>query len=123
MLDIQQKRKVRSVMYHKGTLVLLFLVVLFAMHSTWLVYNKKKDSENMRNMSLKQVEELRLRSNELELRINKLATVTGVEEEIRSKFSVVKDGESMVVIVPDENMEVSTTSQKKTIWGIIKDLF
>ncbi len=123
MLDIQQKRKVRVFMYHRVTLVVLFVLVLFALHSTWSVYRKKIDSEEMKEISAAQVDGLKKRESDLESKIDKLATVYGVEEEIRSKFSVAKDGENMVVIIPDEKQKASTTSQKKGVWYIIKNLF
>ncbi len=110
-------------MYHRATLVILFVLFLLALHSTWSVYRKKIESEEMKLISLKQVEILRNREDELKSKIDKLATVYGVEEEIRSKFTVAKEGENMVVVIPDKETEVSTTSQKKSFWSIIKDLF
>ena len=77
----------------------------------------------MKNISQKNVDELKSRSNELESRINKLATVSGIEEEIRTKFSVAKMGENMVVVVADDESKMSTTSQKNSFWDIIKGLF
>ncbi|MEQ1500285.1 MAG: hypothetical protein ABL917_02875 [Parcubacteria group bacterium] len=123
MLDIQQKRKVRGFMYHRATSAVLFVIVLFALHSTWSVYKKKIDSEELKAISVSQVDLLKKRETDLISKIDKLATVYGVEEEIRSKFSVAKEGESMVVIVPDDKQKASSTSQKEGIWYIIKNLF
>ncbi len=123
MLDIVQKRKVRSVMYHRVTLALLILVVLVAFHSTWVVWQKKRESEKMKNISLAQVESLRQRNLELNSKIERLGTTPGVEEEIRSKFSVVKDKEKMVIIVDEENSNTATTSQSKGFWRKILGFF
>lgn len=123
MLDIQQKRKVRAFMYNRVTLGALFLLVLLALHSTWVVYDKKTSSEEMREVVQKQVSELRDRDGDLQGKIDKLATVSGIEEEIRSKFSVAKNDESMVVVVPDENKSTTTQTKKKGFWDKIKSLF
>ena len=123
MLDFHQKRKVRAVLYHHITLVALFILVLVILHSTWAVYKKERESQEMKNVSLEQVKELKQRNTELTSKIDKLATVSGVEEEIRSKFSVVKNNENMVVVVPNKDSEVSTTSSKISFWQKIWSFF
>ena len=122
MLDFQQKRKWRGVMYHKITLVILFIFVILALHSTWSVYKKKRESEKMKNISLIHVKELQSRDAQLKLKIERLSTPTGLEEEIRSKFSVAKDNENMVVVVEDQNTE-ATTTPKVSFWQKIFNFF
>ena len=114
MLDFQQKRKVRAVMYHRATLGALFLLVLLALHSTWAVYKKKRTSDEIKNITLNHVSDLRKRNEDLQEKIDKLATVSGIEEEIRSKFSVAKDDEKMVVVIPSSEKEVSTSTKRNS---------
>jgi len=116
MLDFQQRRKIRNLTYSRITLLILFLLVLFMVRSTWNVYQKKRISEEMKNLSLENVEKLRLRDNELGKSIEKLETDSGVEEEIRLKFNVVKSGENMAVIVEDEKNNLATTTNLKIGW-------
>ena len=123
MLDFQQKRKVRAVMYHKATLICLALILLFVIHSTWVVYKKKKTSEEIKSVSLRNVTELQTREKELESRIERLQTEPGIEEEIRSKFTVAKAGENMVIVVDDDSQNTSTTSQKLSFWQKIWNIF
>lgn len=123
MLDFQQKRKVRSYMYSKTTLVVIFLLVLIVMHSTWRVYEKKRTSEELKNISIQNTEELRTRSEELAIKINRLDTIPGKEEEIRSRFNVVKNNENMVVIVPREEEATSTQKKKEGFWVKIRQFF
>lgn len=124
MLDVHQKRKVRSVLYNRITLgVLLVLVVLF-MHSTWVVYRKKQTSAEMKNISLRQTEELKARDRELQEQIGRLNTPAGVEQEIRSKFNVAKPQENMVVIVDDQSATaVLATTSKPGFFRRILDFF
>ena len=123
MLDFQQKRKLRAVMYHKVTLALLVLLVLFFIHSTWVVYQKKRTSEKMMLTSSQSLSDLKARETELESRINRLNTPAGLEEEIRSKFTVAKENEAMVIVVDDNSQNMPTTSQKRGFWQKIWNLF
>ena len=77
----------------------------------------------MKDISLKHLDELQSRSNELKSRIDRLVTTPGIEEEIRSKFSVVKDKENMVVVVEAKSSGISTTSPENNFWQKIWDFF
>jgi cell division protein FtsB len=122
MLDSQQKRKVKSLMYHKVTLVILFLLVLLALRSTWVVYYKKVESERLEKISLDRRNELDGRNKELTSQIERLNTESGIEAEIRSKFSVAKDNEKTVVIV-DDSSTTSIASSTNSLWQRIKSFF
>lgn len=117
MLDIQQKRKLRSFMYHKVTLSLLFLMVLVFIHSTWVVYKKKVESEELMNISKERVISLKEREVDLNQKISRLDTEVGIEEEIRSKFSVTKDNENMVVVVSREEKVATTVPEHLSLWS------
>lgn len=120
MLDFQQKRKVRGVIYHPVTLGILAILCLFAIHSTWAVYRKKTVSEESKNSSLKHVENLRERDAELVYKMERLKTEQGIEEEIRSKFSVAKEDENVVIVVQDEAAPLPP--EQISLWGRIKKL-
>lgn len=123
MLDFQQKRKVRSLMYNRITIGILSVIILLVLHSTWVVYRKKVESERMKLASLKNVESLRVRDKELQERINRLSTKQGIEEEVRSKFSVAKDEENIVIIVQDETASNGEKIKKQGFWDKIKGIF
>jgi cell division protein FtsB len=123
MMDIQQKRKFRNIIYSKFTLAFLFLLVLLALHSTWRVYLKKRESIAMKETSSQRLSELEARNAELDGKIRKLATVSGVEEEIRSKFSVAKDNENMVIIVREDAATTTEEVPQRGFWSKFKALF
>lgn len=123
MLDIQQKRKLRSFLYHKGTLAVLFVFVLLMVHSTWVVYEKKVESEQLMNLSKQRVDELNKRDHDLDYKINRLDTEVGIEEEIRSKFTVTKENENVVVVVPRVSEEASSTPKKPSFFTRFLNLF
>ena len=123
MLDIQQKRKFRNIIYHRVTLIVLALLVTLALHSTWRVYMKKRESVELVKTSSVRLAELEARNTELDAKIKKLDTVSGVEEEIRSKYSVAKESENMVIIVREETEATTTTRENTGLWSKIKTLF
>ncbi|TSC70648.1 MAG: hypothetical protein CEO12_228 [Parcubacteria group bacterium Gr01-1014_46] len=123
MLDIQQKRKFRNVIYHRVTLGLLFILVALALHSTWKVYLKRRESLMMKEASITRLKELDSRNQELESKIKKLGTVSGVEEEIRSKFSVAKSDENVVIIVREDGGSTTPKAEKTGFWAKLISLF
>ena len=122
MLDIQQKRKARSVAYHPVTLVILTILVLFFAHSTWAVWQKKQESEQMKNISAANLADLQARDAELKADIANLQTDNGIEAEIRSKFNVAKAGENMVVVVNTDN-PVTSTATSTSFWQNLMHVF
>jgi len=123
MLDIQQKRKLRTLMYHRITLVVLALVVAVFLHSTWAVYSKKEESKLLMNSSKESLVKLKDRESQLSDKISRLDTEEGIEEEIRSKFSVAKDNEAMVVVVEGSEKATSSGKEKQSFWQKVKNLF
>ena len=123
MIDFQQKRKVRSVMYHKVTLVILGILVLLSLRSVWLIYQKQRESEELLKTSQQHVADLTARENEVHNEINQLQTPEGVEAEIRSKFSVAKIGENVVLIVDSTASSSQGKSPGKSWWQKIVDFF
>jgi hypothetical protein len=110
-------------MYHRVTLGVLSLIVIWAIHSTWSVYKKKMESESLMNISKQRVDNLRSRNDDLDYKISRLDTEVGVEEEIRSKFSVTKDNESMVVVVPDQSVASSSVEKEESFWTKLINIF
>jgi cell division protein FtsB len=122
MLDFQQKRKFRAILYHRVTLVILFILVFFAVRASWGMYQKQRESEMLKNRSLEYKNGLELRQKELDAQIERLNTESGLEAEIRSKFNVAKDRENIVVVV-DDKATSTMPSVPKSFWQKIKSFF
>ena len=111
ILDFQQKRKFRRFLYSPVTIGILFFVTLYSIYTTWSVYQKKKESEQLVTLSETRIRELQKKQADLDQHIGKLQTDQGKEALLRDKFSVVKESENMIVIVPEES---STLIKQKT---------
>jgi cell division protein FtsB len=89
------------------------------------LFEKEKETSKKKELILAQIETLRSREKKLSDDIEKLKTEEGVEETIRDKFQVVKEGEKMVVIVDEgKNVETSPdTIVPHSFWGWVKKTF
>jgi cell division protein FtsB len=85
-------------------IVLFCILILFAYNIIGLI-EKERETTEKKNVILSNIETLRNREKTLSNDIGKLKTEEGVEETIRDKYQVVKEGEKMVVIVDEEKKE------------------
>jgi len=124
MTDFQQQREVKKIIYSKITIFVLFIVVIFLAHSTYGIYQKENLSATSYSEVKKEYDSLQERQSMLNSEIMRLKTENGIEEEIRSKFSVAKPGETVVVVV-DENGSASTSDNKspESLWSKFIGLF
>jgi cell division protein FtsB len=124
MLDFQQKRKVRKILYSKVTLCIVVLLVLLLVHSTYGVYQKEKLSATALTETANEYNSLKDRETMLNSEISKLNTDAGLEEEIRSKFSVAKPGETVVTVLGGSgNATSAANASSKGFWQSILSWF
>ena len=110
MLQFEEKRKFRKVLYSKATLCLLFLVLAFIGRATYRVYEKERDSAENLAIVERQYNDLQKRDDNLHADIKRLSSSPGIEKELRDKFRVAKEGEQMAVIV---DSQASTESENE----------
>lgn len=88
-------------------LIVLFCVLILFIYNIIGLIEKERQTTEKKNIILSNIETLRNREKTLSNDIEKLKTEEGVEETIRDKYQVVKEGEKMVVIVDEEQKEAS----------------
>lgn len=109
MLRFHQKKTFWRIVYSKGFIFLCVVAVLFGVRATWRVYQKAFEARANVREAQALLEELQERERFLRAELERLNTPRGVEEEIRQKFPVVKEGEEMAVIVDDPAKNPTTT--------------
>jgi len=135
MREFQEKRKLRKIIFSKITLILLLFVLLFLVFSTIKVYLKSREALYKNKKIKEELTQLNQRKSEKEKEIGRLETESGIEEEIREKFDVLKPGEKVVVIV-EKKQEDDKINQEgeagffgnlprflREIWNFIKNIF
>lgn len=129
MREFQTLRKKRKWLYSKWTILALFVVFILGLDSVWNIYQKEKLSKANLDQASLELNTLKERQAALEHSIGRLATPQGLDEEIRNKFSVAKDGEEVAIIVDrartaaTSSPTASTTSPEKSLWQKFLDLF
>jgi hypothetical protein len=81
-----------------------------------------KSSDEYKKSESKFVE-LEAKKSELLSKIENIQTESGLEREIRSKFSVSRPDEKVVVIVPEEDSQIKTNDEKVSFWSKFKKFF
>ncbi len=112
MREFSQKRKMWKKIYSIPVLILLLVILFFVLKGTWIIFMKSSYSHKQKIAVEAELIALQERKNSIEKKIQRLNTETGVEEEIRSKYDVAKDGEKLIVIVDEEEKEVDTEENK-----------
>ena len=103
MRNFQQKRGFRNILHSKPVLVLLGILVLFFAWGVTGFLGKMNITRENRKIVENKVAELQKEKEKLSSDIAKLKTDQGVEESIREKFGLAKEGEGQIVIVEDKN--------------------
>ncbi len=110
-------------MYHRATLIALGIAVIFAVHSTWALYKKQRESDDQKRIAQEKVTELVAREEQLQSDIGALQTGYGVEQEIRAKFNVARPDENVAIVVDSDSSLKTTTASTTSIWQKILNIF
>ena len=102
MIEFQQKKRIRKILYSPIVLIILFIIFVILTRSLWGVYEKERISSENLSKEKTELEKLSLREKDLASALEYLKTDQGIENEIRSKFRVVREGEKVAVIVGEE---------------------
>ena len=120
MREFQGRRTLKRVLYSRLFVLLLLGLVLFLAHSVYRIWQRSRVVVADRNELAAQVAALVDRKQALERELAALQTDRGVEEAIRQKFSVVKEGEGVVTVVASTSATttVATTSWWQALWPL-----
>jgi len=108
----------------KRLAIFLVLLIIFGVlsNSVRKVYNKKENAEKALARMEEEQKQLELRKIFLENSLERLETEEGIKFEIRKKLNVAQAGESVAIIV-DENNIASTAPPSTSTWSKIKNFF
>lgn len=125
MQDFQDRRRWKKMVYSKITIIALCIVALLMFRNLWVVYNKNQVALAENEKSASKLVELEQQKKELATKVKWLSTERGQEEAIRQNFSVVKEGEKVILVVEGTNGASSTPPKPKQnrLLEIIKNIF
>ncbi len=113
MLEFQKKKQLRKILYSPIVLLLLAILFVLLFRGVWGVFQKERLSAQNLEKERNEFEKLAQREKTLAASLDYLKTDQGVENEIRTKFRVVKGEEQVAVIVDSQatgTEETATTT-------------
>ena len=124
MLEFQQKRKIRKILYSPVSLILLAVIAVFLVRGVWNVYQKESASQDYLNQAHDELSKVSATEDQLSDSVAALQTTQGIETDIRHKFRVVKPGEQIAIIVDSSaSTSEATTSVKAGFWQGVEHFF
>ncbi len=113
----QANKTSRQIIYGRLVLVALVIVVLLFWRGVWYLWQKSNLAQVNLIASESHLKQLEERKKMLGNKLKKLETPRGIEEEIRTNFSVVKPGEKVINIVdPNKATTTATTTPLVRHW-------
>lgn len=94
--------KGRPVIYTWPFLLILLVILGFFGKSAYASFSKKRNADAERNKYQERFDNLVDKKIELETRIENLNTDRGIEEELRKRFNITKDGETLIRIIDEK---------------------
>lgn len=115
MREYQQKHFIRTLVYSRVTLVVLFLLIILLLRSIVELNGKRMEVSKLRDDSVKEREELQRKVDIAEKQTSSIGTEKGLESYIRTTYPVVKKGEGVIVIYDDDKVPVSPVREQITL--------
>ncbi len=129
MFDFHEKRKIQRVLFSKPVIGLIFLIAVLLSFSVYDRYVVSKEMQAKLDARYAELKALELRAETLDTKVRYLEDERGVEEELRNRFDVAKEGEQVIILldersekvvdVPQDILEVSN-EDKNSFWSIFK---
>ena len=123
MRSFGNKNKWRYVLYSKPVLILLLIVLVIFAWSVFGFWGKARETAKNKEIAQKKVEDLEEKKAKLSLDLTRFKTEAGVEDSIRDKFGLAKEGEGLIVIVDDKNKGDVEPEEKGGFWSFFTRWF
>ena len=127
MFNFREKRIFERILYSKAMLGALSILFFFALSAVWGVYEKYHEAKRNKDTARAEQESMTERVRSLESEVTLLKTDRGIEKKIREEFGFAKEGEGVILIIPDEARTESPHEQDKsflgTVWKSVREIF
>ena len=99
MAIFSQHKDPMRLLRHRLLMVVLLMLIAVTVRGVWGVYQKEKESRQLRYEAELQLEDLKSREASLRSDISELKSDRGREEVLRGEYELAKEGEGLIVIV------------------------
>ena len=110
-------------LYSRGVIIALLLILILVTKATWSVYSKESESRKRLDSVEANLTALQAREKKLREDIERLKTPEGIEAQIREQFQVAKPGEKMVMMVDEKKDGKQNVPKEASLVSKFFDLF
>ena len=123
MRNFQEKRGWKNIVQSKPFLALFGIVLLIFSWNIFGLWNKMRETVKNRKIVEDKVALLKQQKENISSEINSLNTAEGKEKFFRENLGLVKEGESLTVVVEDKNPSTPPTQTSGGFWFFLKSWF
>lgn len=124
MKNFQEKTGLKHLIHSWPVLMLLGIVLVFFAFGVFRFLIKMIETSKNREIAESKLTELRENKEELSRDIENLKTNQGLEENIREKFGLVKEGEDLIIVVDSkENTDLNEETKQNWFISLFNKLF
>jgi len=116
MKEYQQRHMIRTLVYSRVTMVILFLLIVLLARSVVELNNKRITTARLQAESAEDRKELEEKVRKAELKTASIKTERGMEAYIRSTYPVVENGEGVIVVYDTSVSPVTPVREDMTFW-------
>ena len=120
MREYQQKHLIRTVLYSRVTIIVLFLFIILLLRSIMELNDKRIAVKKLQAESAAERQDLEAKVRRAEDKNDAIATERGFEAYVRTTYPVVKEGEGVIVIYDGEKSPVAPVKADMTVWERMK---
>jgi hypothetical protein len=120
MREYQQKHQIRTIVYSRVTIIILFLLCILLLRSIMELNDKRIAVNKLREESATERQELESKVQKAEEKNAAIATQRGFESYVRTTYPVVKEGEGVIVIYDGDKSAVAQVRSDMTAWEHLK---
>lgn len=120
MREFEQKHQIRTILYSRVTIVILFLLCILLLRSIMELNDKRMAVKKLEGESAVERQELEMKVQKAEEKNNAIETKRGFESYVRTTYPIVKEGEGVIVIYDDEKSPVAEVRSNMTLWEQVK---
>lgn len=128
MFDFHEKRKIRRIIFSRPVIGLIFFAGILLSFSVYDRFVVSREMHAKLEKKYAELHALEARAALLQKKVDYLEDERGVEEELRNRFDVAKEGEQVVILLSNREEEASTTleiaaTEEKGLWGTVMSWF
>jgi len=124
MFDFHEKRRIRAIVFSKPVIVIIFGLTVLSSFSVYERYKVANEMQARLDARIAELHALEERAQLLEAKVDYLQNERGIEEELRIRFDVAKEGEEVVILLDSRRdtksteEEVDIQNTKKSFWQL-----